>query len=503
VKNGFVPVTCLLETAIQIPGEIAEVDPCPITTAMEPGFYLTRHHARLAFQTNPFGWSRGGTVHCKWSIPSKELPGGPIITYCRMPVQVFTGLPGSGKSTRLIEIVNSALSQARPVRTFACSESPLLAARKALSVHRLMVSRRRGLSCPLNHFVSTREVGAILAQLAPGTLCAFEEAQFFGPEITSHWLDASRRGLDVVISTPSIPQLELLKSQSITETLLTMLCQDCGVREASTFVVDPQSETTIAMCSQCNEARTEAVRRDLLERLQRQAPHPGQKSIYQPIDEIPECLNWNVVRPDSKARADLMVRLIREAGLPQAVGQRAATYMDIGCNTGYFCNRIYQLGFYTEGVDVVKADIEVAKILDSYFRKSHTRYVTQDAYAYLEQTQERLFDVTSAFAVFQWLMIQTTVERGITCLEWLFAKTKRLCFLEMGYSVEPQYRERLKVNIDREWVRRTMEKKGGFAEIRIFDAKEYGLMFGRDLFVGIKNETTTARQVEPDRAPRP
>jgi hypothetical protein len=62
----------------------------------------------------------------------------------------------------------------------------------------------------------------------------------------------------------------------------------------------------------------------------------------------------------------------------------------------------------------------------------------------------------------------------------------------MGYSAEPQYRERLKVNIDREWVRRTMEKKGGFAEIRIFDAKEHGLMFGRDLFVGIKNGSITA-----------
>jgi hypothetical protein len=97
-----------------------------------------------------------------------------------------------------------------------------------------------------------------------------------------------------------------------------------------------------------------------------------------------------------------------------------------------------------------------------------------------------LFDVTSAFAIFQWLMIQTTVERGIRCLEWLFAKTKRLCFLEMGYSTEPQYKERLKANIDRHWVRSIMEEKGNFSEVRIFDAREHGLMFGRDLFVGIR-----------------
>lgn len=403
-----------------------------------------------------------------------------------MPLQVFTGLPGSGKSSRLIETVNSALSQGRTVRTFACSESPLLAERKALSVYRVLVSRRRGLRCPLNHFIPTREVAAILAQLAPGTLCAFEEAQFFGPEIVPYWIEASRRGLDIIISTPSIPQLELLKNQPITETILTMPCQDCSIREAATFVIDPQFDTTVALCPQCNERRTEAARRDVLQCLQRQAPHPGEKSIYQPIDEIPECVDWNVVRPDSKARADLMVRLIREEGLPQAVGQRPATYVDIGCNTGYFCNRIYQLGFYTEGVDVVKGDIEVAKILDSYFRKSHIRYVMQDAGTYLEQTQDRLFDVTSAFAVFQWVMIQTTVERGIKCLEWLFAKTNWLCFLEMGYSLEPQYQQRLKVNIDREWVSRVMREKGQFSEIRVFDAKSHGVMFGRDVFLGIR-----------------
>ena len=56
----------------------------------------------------------------------------------------------------------------------------------------------------------------------------------------------------------------------------------------------------------------------------------------------------------------------------------------------------------------------------------------------------------------------------------------------MGYSAEPQYKERLKANIDRNWVCSIMEEKGDFSEIRTFDAKEHGLMFGRDLFVGIR-----------------
>lgn len=405
-----------------------------------------------------------------------------------MSLDVFTGLPGSGKSSRLIELVNSARSKGKLVRTFACSESPILARREGLRVYGTLGCRRPGLTCPLDHFVSTKTAVNILSGTSPATLAAFEEAQFFGPEIVPHWLEASRRGVEIVISTPSPPQLELLKGHPVIETVFTTKCQKCGLTEASTFLVDPESPSreTIALCPNCNERIMEVARRDLLERLRRQAPYPGEAAIYQPVDELPECTNWKIVRPDSKARADVMVDLIKEAGLPGKLGPNAASYLDLGCNTGYFCDRIRRVGFYSEGVDVVKGDIEVARILDSYLRDGHTRYVIQDAYTYLEETQDRIFDVTSAFAVFQWVMIQTTVERGITCLEWLFGKTKRLCFLEMGYSAEPQYKERLKANIDREWVREIMNAKGGFSEIRMFDAKEQGLMFGRDLFVGIK-----------------
>jgi len=370
----------------------------------------------------------------------------------------------------------------------------VLADRKGLRVHRAFGCRVPGLKCPLSHFVSTDEAIAILSRISSGTLAAFDEAHIFDAKIVKHWIEASSRGVEVLVSAPSDPQLVLLRQQRFAETVFKLQCQKCGEKEATTFIAAPDTGPTMPLCSQCCDEMTEAARREVLTLLEQQPPHPGEKAIYQPVDELAECAQWTIVRSDSKARADVMSRVIREAGLPEAVAPNLATYLDIGCNTGYFCDRIRRLGFYAEGVDVVKGDIKVARILDSFFRKGNNRnrYVPQDAYTYFESTQERLFDVTSAFAVFQWLMIQTTVERGITCLEWLFAKTKRLCFLEMGYSAEPQYRERLKTNIDREWVRRIMQEKGGFAEIRIFDAKEQGLMFGRDLFVGIKDQLPAA-----------
>ncbi|HMJ05311.1 MAG TPA: methyltransferase domain-containing protein [Chthoniobacterales bacterium] len=383
-------------------------------------------------------------------------------------------------------MVNSAIAENKPVLTFACGAAPALAAREGLRVHRRLASRRPGLTCPLHHFVDAAEAAEILARTPPGTLTAFDEASYFNQGLVPAWQEASQRGVEVLISTPSSEQLEALGTEAFTETVFAMKCEDCGNADASTFIVSPETDRTVALCSACERARTAAARADVLERLERQPPHPGEKSIYQPVDQLAECADWNVIRPDSRARVDLMLQIMREAGLPESVAPDPATYLDIGCNTGYFCDRIRQAGFYAEGVDLMEGDIAVAKILDAFIRKRHNHFIAQDAYSYLEQTQERRFDVTSAFAVFQWLMIQTTVERGLTCLEWLFAKTKRLCFLEMGYSVEPQYRERLKVSIDREWVRRIMEEKGGFAEVRVLEGKDYGFMFGRDLFVGIK-----------------
>lgn len=265
-----------------------------------------------------------------------------------------------------------------------------------------------------------------------------------------------------------------------------MKCQKCFVATANSSIVLPGKDETMSLCQACNQAMTDAARREVLDRLERQAPYPGEKVIYQPI-ELEECATWRQLRPDSKDRVDLMTRIVRESGLPKSDTYGHSTYLDVGCNTGYFCHQMRRLGFYAEGVDVVEGDIEVARQLDSFFRKDHNNYVIADAYNYLRDTQDRHIDVTSAFAVFQWLMIQTSIERGIECLKWLFAKTNRVCFLEMGYASEAQYKDKLPENIDRTWVWQKMEQLGEFAEIRMYDAKKHGLMFGtRDLFVGIK-----------------
>ena len=400
-----------------------------------------------------------------------------------MSISVLTGLPGSGKSTRLIELVNQAIAQDRPVVTFASNSSPWLMARDHLRVNRIIGCRRPGLTCPLHQLVSPDECADILRRTPPGALVAFEEGHYFGLSVVPHWINASKRDLEVLVAMPSQGQLKLLEGQDYTETKLVMNCQQCSEAEATTFIIVPGKDATLSICAKCEATMQDEARWEILERLERQPPYPDEKAIYQPI-EFEECADWRLVRPDSSRRVEVMLRVLNEFGLPGEGPPGHATYLDVGCNTGYFCHHMRRLGFFAEGVDVMDGDVTVARLLDSFFRRDNNNYVHANCYDYLRDTQDRKFDVTSAFAVFQWLMIQQSVDHGIQCLGWLFAKTKRVCFLEMGYSAEPQYRDKIGINIDREWVLNIMQDLGGFSGIRVFDAGQHGLI--RDLFVGLK-----------------
>jgi hypothetical protein len=400
-----------------------------------------------------------------------------------MPILVLQGLPGSGKSRRLVETVNAALKEGRPVLTFVCSDSGRLAARPEMSRQRLIGSRVPGLCCPLHHFVGSGECAELLRRVEAGTLVAIDEAHYFGPGPVHEWLEASRRGLELLIAMPSNEQLGLFGDEPYTHTICTLPCQSCGLTDAVNFIVVPGEDATLSLCAECYRHRVDAARREIIERLERQAPYPGEKTIYQPV-EFEECRDWNVLRPDSSTRAQLVTGILKEPGALEYHPPSRNTYLDVGCHTGYFCHQVHQVGLYVEGVDVMEADIAVARLLDSYFRRDYAAYRVADCYEYLRETQDRTFDVTSAFAVFQWLMIQRSAQHGIDCLRWLFAKTRRICFLEMGYSSESQYQNRLPEPIDREWVERIMTDAGGFSEIRVIPASENGLM--RDLFVGIK-----------------
>jgi SAM-dependent methyltransferase len=399
-----------------------------------------------------------------------------------MPLEVLTGLPGAGKSSRLIRKVNAAIEAGRTVATFACSDSPILRARPSLR-HGRLASRTPQLSMPLTHFVSLPEAVEVLSALNANAVAGFDEAQYFGESIVRHWLDAASRGVDVVVATPSPAQLAELERRGVAPTVLELRCEICQHATASRSYRLPERDSTLSLCDRCAEPLLASVRAELLDRLRRQGPHPGEKSLYQPV-ELPELKGWKAIRQDSEQRADILAGVATEALAGRDPSGPLPTYLDVGCNTGYLCHLMRRHGFLSTGVEVVEDDLVVARLLECYFRRDATTFIQADAYDYLRRTPDECFDVTSAFSVFQWVIIQKSPQHGIDCIKWLFEKTRSVCVLEMGDWSEAHYRERIGIDVGTDWTRELMEEHGRFDEIRVFGAQEHALK--RDLVVGIK-----------------
>lgn len=408
-----------------------------------------------------------------------------------MSITVLTGPSGSGKSHLLIQAVKEALAEEREVSTFMAKDAVVRSPDPNIWCHGVIACREPGFICSLDHLVSSEECAAILDGLEPGTLVAFDEARFFDQGITDAWIEASQRGLEVLISTPSTTQLAALGERPVVKHL-TVPCKRCGQADATSHLVFPGETDATALCSDCRAAVTKEARLEIVTRLKRQGPYPGEETLYQPV-ELEECASWRVLRTDSDKRADLMRGVIEEVASQD--DSRPLSYVDLGCNTGYFCHKMAKLGLASLGVDLVRDDIEVARMLTTFVRGDESRYLVADIHEYLRETRHEPIDVTSAFSVVQWLIIQKSLEFGQEAFAWLFEKTGRICFLEMGYASEGLYREQLPELIDRAWVQRSMEQSGMFDEIRCYDAGEHGLM--RDLFVGFKSARTSVSESPP------
>jgi SAM-dependent methyltransferase len=408
-------------------------------------------------------------------------------------ITILTGLPGSGKSKKLIETVNAARSQSRATFTFLCRDSPLTSGRSSSRQFGLLGCRVPDLSCRLDYFVSGPECASVLQTIPSGALIAVEEAHFFPEILARDWIAAAQRGVEVLLALPSREQVAILSRHPHKEERLAIKCERCQQKEAVTCLVFREKDASRSLCEDCDALEVREVSALLVDRLRRQAPYPGEEVLYQPVELAP-CLAWRVLRPDSAKRFEIMSRIVQDLGILK-LGEKP-TYLDVGCNTGFFCHMMQRFGFVAEGVDVARDDVEVAQLLDAYIRRDANLFTAMDAHQYLRQSQDRLFDVTSAFAVFQWLMIQTNAQKGIECLEWLFAKTKRVCFLEMGYSEEEQYKGKLPVHIDRAWVKKIMTEKGQFAQVQLFEAGKDGLI--RDVFVGIKPLADQPEEIHDD-----
>ena len=398
-----------------------------------------------------------------------------------MSMEILTGLPGSGKSDYLIRRVQSARETDLKVLTISCCESLILKNRPNLAKYGRIASRS-GVFTKLDRFETLENTIRLLKTAESGWLLAFDEAQHFGPDIVSAWLIASDRGVNILIASPSHDQLKLLSKHGYRPTVLTLTCQECGGREASTFFCHMDENRTVAVCDSCHKVMKQTAEEKAICMLRKQTPYPGETIIYQPV-ELPACDGWKVIREDSERRFQIVKQACSKIGLPD----RESSYLDVGCNTGFFCYRMSRIGFRSTGVDVTKEDIQLARLLGAYNRRDYARYVVSDAYAYLKETQDIKFDVTSAFSVFQWVMIQNSAQHGLHCMNWMFRKSRYICVLEMGESTEDHYVKRIGMEYDSRWIHTFMEDSEEFDHVEFYDHDKYGIK--RDLFIGLKQKT--------------
>lgn len=400
-----------------------------------------------------------------------------------MSLLVLTGPPGAGKTARAIDALEQAAAAGRPTFAVVCADLAR-STREFEHLQRGRFASRDGRSWPIDGFLTEAELPDRIGTMPSGALLVVEDAYGYSDDVTRLLDEASRRGLEVMVVAPSGSQLRTLSELGGQVVKLSRTCDRCGVRPAARPILEPSTGDAIAYCEGCFAAARDEALASMITTLRDGGPHNGQEYLYQPI-ELPVFESWSVVRPDSRKRAQLMHSLVQGLG----IDGDGSTYLDIGSLTGYFCDYFAARGFAAQGVDVTRTNVTVARMLDAFYRRParpNHRFVVyqqQDAHDYLRETWQQPVHVTSALSVFQWVMLQKDVEAGLECIRLLAGKTKRVMFLEMGYSDEDLYKEQLPIRIDREWVRERL-LDAGFPQVVLIDRHEHGLR--RDILAGIR-----------------
>lgn len=379
-----------------------------------------------------------------------------------MSIEVLTGLPGSGKSAEIIRRTNALRAQQANVFLLAMPSQHVASGD---TQHRHIASRN-GTSALLDAIAEPDEIAALITDKAePETTFLFDDAQVFPETIVDAWKAASEAGSTVIVACPSHAQQSLLKAHGANIRKMSKRCDLLADGEASQFFIMPGSNATISVCDRCATALQTRAATGLREQLIAMEPYPGNERIYQPIPvALPEFEDLKPIREDSETRVELM----REA-IEKHIGafpSRSRTYCDIGCNTGYFCKAMGDLGFTATGVDVVEDSINMGKALDTFFYRRHIDFRCQDALEFVADMNA--FDVVSTFSVFQWIFTQHADQSAVRqAMLRMMSKARKLFFFEMGYQNEAHYREALAEPIDRTWCEKLLSEAGFSAVVLV------------------------------------
>ena len=410
-----------------------------------------------------------------------------------MSLSIFTGLPASGKTSTIISRMQSRQQSGGHVTLILSSEHEALTRRPNVKPGGLMGCRDKSKSFPIDHVVTTDEAITLLEKADAEEMLVFDEAQYFQTQIVDYWLMAADRGVEVLVGTPSSLQLAALADKPHVHHAISVSCR-CGESEATRALYSEDLTYPNHLCEKCYENAMNQEIADLLETVKQAEPFPGDLHTYQPFYEL-DMPDWQLVRTDCRARINIILDAISRT---QAITDKLADsvsqpgFIDLGCCSGYFSHGMSTQGFVSAGVDVTKDFIVWASKL-ALLRGQSIDYRQQDVLAFLKE-DNRHFDVISSFATIQWVMAQQGYDAGIACFDLIFEKADSVCVIEMGYTSEDIYREKITdrpVEIDGDWVLKLMQDSGKFHTIEVHPAGENGIW--RDIFVGFRHPPSSPR----------
>lgn len=360
----------------------------------------------------------------------------------------------------------------------------------------LMGCRDQEKSFPIDHVVDTEGARAILDETEPGTLVVFDEAQYFQPGITEHWRLAARKGVDIIVGTPSDAQMAALDGVPHDGMEMTVPCS-CGNNQATRAVYQTDLVYPEHLCEQCYRNHMQTEISNLLDRVRVAEPFPGEIHTYQPFYAI-EMNNWQLVRNDCPARLSVITTAAnRCASVTEKLDDpvRHPSFIDLGCCSGFFADGMTEAGYRASGVDISEDFISWASQL-AHIKGQAINYTQQDLHSYLTGTDKH-YDVISTFATVQWVMAQEGYEAGLRCFDEIFRRADAVCIVEMGYTTEDIYSDKITdrpTEINREWMMDLMQSSGRFHSVELHPAGENGIW--RDIFVGFRQAPTSARQFD-------
>lgn len=281
------------------------------------------------------------------------------------------------------------------------------------------------------------------------------------------------KNINIFMSNCCEEQLNFIKNNNVNYQIeiLSTKCNNC---DNNSIIVCPDATNFISenYCQNCYSDKVNQIA-ELIKNKIYNYPLLPPNTLYQPFyfknDDFyynlsKDFYNYNVIRDDTDKRINIYLK---------HHNKEIVSYIDLGCNTGYFCDYMSDIlkiqNVY--GLDICQTMIDICVQKSKYLLLNNNFYICEDLHDYFMNCKKK-YDVISAYSVIQWLMIQKGDEKGVELLEKLAELTNKILIVEIGDYKEHHY-DKLKIPIGTNWLIELLNKY--FVSHIVYNKDEYKL----------------------------